>query len=744
MTKQGVVKLLDFGLAKIEKALSVDDATLTMGLTVQGTILGTLLYMSPEQISGQEADVRSDIFAYGLILYEMLTGKRAFDGTTAASIMGAILERPAPSITDVAPAALDRVLKRCLEKDPEKRWQSARDLKSALELVTLPVPEAPATVIPPHPPTARGWLWPSVAGVLTVALGVTTWGWLKPTPVEPRPIAHFVAATPQGISSMPIAVSPDGSRIAFVSASGDRIYLRTLDDPLVKPLPGTEGGGFPVFSPDGQWLAFYTGAGPVQLKKIPLTGGAPVTVATGLATATPMSWGEDGNFLLPGPSISRIPDSGGPPLLIGKVDPAKGEVLLGGPQLLPGGTHILAGRFTAKGGANDVTVIAVDAKTGETTVLLENGGEPRFVASGLRPGIGHLVYGRNGTLFAAAFDAGTLHVGPAVPVLEGIQLKASLMPAGFSLNGTVAYPTGFGTILSVNPSALTWVDRQGTEQPASATVRAYATPRVSPDGGRVAFHIQEIRQNIDNHLWMLDLTRGTNSRLTFEGNNTGPVWTPDGRQLIYSAASSVIGSIGTIASLGTDANSQPLTLMEEVIGRPTATSVLPDGKFVIGTTGNNVWVLPLGGDPKTAKPQPFLDNRFTRAEFQFSPDGKWVAYQSNESGRNEVYVSPFPGPGGKSQVSTDGGTQPRWNRNGRELFFRSGAKLMAVDTELAPAFRAGTPKMLFEKVSSDYDVHPDGKRFLMLKPAATTTDSSELHIILNWFEDLRRKVPLEK
>jgi serine/threonine protein kinase len=274
VTKQGVVKLLDFGLAKIEKAISVDDATLTMGLTVQGTILGTLLYMSPEQISGQEADPRSDIFAYGLILYEMLTGKRAFEGTTAASIMGAILERPAPSISDVAPAGLDRVLKRCLEKDPEKRWQSARDLKSALELVTLPVPEAPAAVVPP-PPTQRSWLWQAVAGVLAIALGIALWGWLKPTPAEPRPITHFVAATPQGIAGNPIAVSPDGSRIAFPSASFERIYLRSMDDPLAKSLPGTEDGRFPVFSPDGQWLAFYTGTAPVQLKKIPLTGGAP-------------------------------------------------------------------------------------------------------------------------------------------------------------------------------------------------------------------------------------------------------------------------------------------------------------------------------------------------------------------------------------------------------------------------------------------------------------------------------------
>jgi Tol biopolymer transport system component len=313
---------------------------------------------------------------------------------------------------------------------------------------------------------------------------------------------------------------------------------------------------------------------------------------------------------------------------------------------------------------------------------------------------------------------------------------------GFSRSGTVAYPAGaYGSVIA-NPVTLGWVNRQGAEQPLSAAVRGYADPRISPDGGRVAIDIVDLGQTIDRHIWLLDAVRGTTSRLTFDQANMSPVWTPDGRRLIYTSASSAVSPRGALASVATDGSGQPETLREEGVARATATSVSPDGKFVIGSTGNDVWVLSLGGDPKTAKTLPFLDNRFTRAEFQFSPDGKWVAYQSNESGRNEIYVSPFPGPGGKFQVSSDGGTQPRWNRNGRELFFRSGAKMMAADTELTPTFRAGTPKMLFEKVSSDYDVHPDGKRFLMLKPAATTDDNSELHIILNWFEDLRKKVPL--
>ncbi len=740
-------KVLDFGLATAIQAGARDTShqpgsespTLTMGATAAGTIMGTAAYMSPEQAAGKPVDKRADIWSFGVVLWEMLTGQRLFTGESVSHILADVLRAPI-EFEKIPAGPLRQLLQRCLDRDVKTRLRDIGEARIALTRASQPEPAPP----PPVPVEAKKpFLWIAATVAMTALAAVGLWGWLKPAPAERRPITHFVTATPQGIAAQPIAVSSDGSRIAWASASLDHIYLRTMDDPLVKSIPGTEGGRFPTFSPDGQWLAFYTGAGPFQLKKIPLAGGAPLTVATGLPGATPLSWGEDGNFLLPGPSISRIPDSGGQPVLIGKVDPTKGEIQFGAPSSLPGAAHVLAFLLTAKGGINEVPIIAVDAKTGERRVLLESAGEARFVPSGSRPGIGHLVYAHNGFLFAAAFDASTLKVGPAAPVLEGMRNLAVLMGAGFSRTGTVAYPGGTGSVTLGNPATLTWVDRQGTEQPVSATVRNFASPRVSPDGGRVAFDVFEAGQTIDRHLWLLDLMRGTTSRLTFDRANGSPVWTPDSRRLIYASSPGVVGVRGSIASLATDGSGQPVTLMDEGPG-PVPTSVSPDGKFVIGATGNDVWVLPLGGDPKTAKPQPFLDNRFLRAEFQFSPDGKWVAYQSNESGRNEVYVSPFPGPGGKSQVSTDGGTQPRWNRNGRELFFRSGAKMMAVDTELAPAFRAGTPKMLFEKVSSNYDVHPDGKRFLMLKPAATTADNSELHIILNWFDDLRKKVPLEK
>jgi len=463
-----------------------------------------------------------------------------------------------------------------------------------------------------------------------------------------------------------------------------------------------------------------------------------------------MSWGDDGNLLLGGTDIERISETGGQPAVIAKLDRAKGEAAFSSPQLLPGGKYILASVVTAKG-LSDLQVVAVTVGNGERKVLLEAAGETRFAPTGAKPGVGHLVYTRNGSLFAATFNAATLQVGPAVPVLEGIRNVLGLNGTGFSRSGTLAYPGG--NLVIGNSSTLMWVDRQGTEQPLTAPVRLYVSPRISPDGGRIAFGVVELATVIDSQVWVHDAARGTTTRLTFERANANPVWTPDGKRLIYlSAPGFVGGGAGTLAAVASDGSGPPVKLMGEGLN-PVPTSVSADGKLVMGVrsstnlgqpSGSEIWVLPLdGAKAAEATPQPFLDTRFTRGNLQFSPDGKWVAYESNETGRNEIYVVPYPGPGGKSQVSTDGGAQPRWNRNGRELFFRSGSKLMAVDVETGAVFRAGTPRMLFEKASSDYDVAPDGRRFIMLKPAATAADTSELHVILNWFDDLRRRVPLE-
>ena len=748
VTKQGV-KLLDFGLAKIDKPVAIAQETVTMALTSQGQILGTLLYMSPEQLQGKEADSRSDIFSFGCVLYEMLTGKRAFDDASPASVIGAILERPAPSIGDIAPPALDRVLKQCLEKDPENRWQSARDLKSALELVQFPAPVgSPAFPVRSKLP----WVVAAIFAALAAGGGYFA---LRDRPAAPLPLIHFTTSTPQGSGTNPIVVSPDGSHIAFVGATVNQIYLRAMDDPVARPVPGTENGRFPVFSPDGQWLAFLAGtAQPFQLKKVPIAGGAALTLASGFRTAAPMSWGEDG-ILLGGTDLDRIPEAGGQPAVIAKPDVAKGELLFISPELLPGGKYILVTVVTTKG-LSDLQVAVVAVATGEEKVLLEAAGESLFAPTGAKPGVGHLVYARNGSLFAATFNAATLQVGPATPVLEGVRSLAGLNAAGFSRSGTLVYPSaasGTGGALGAE-STLMWVDRQGTEQPLTAPPRVYVGPRISPDGGRIAFAVGDFAQTVDYQVWVHDVVRGTTARLTFERVNMNPVWTPDGKRLIYMSAASAVAGLrtSTLAVVAADGSSQPVTLMGEGFN-PFPTSVSLDGKLVIGvrspafarSDATQIWVLPLEDSAKAteAKPQPFLDTRFTRGDLQFSPDGKWVAYESNETGRNEIYVVPYPGPGGRSQVSTDGGAQPRWNRNGRELFFRNGAKMMAVDVQTGATFRTGTPRMLFEKVSSDYDVAPDGRRFLMLKAATAAAESSDLHVILNWFDDLRRRVPLE-
>jgi serine/threonine-protein kinase len=718
--------------------------TLTMAATQAGVIMGTAAYMSPEQAAGKQADKRADIWSFGVVLWEMLTGQRLFGGgETVSHILADVLRAPF-DFEKVPAGPLRQLLERCLDRDVKTRLRDIGEARVALARVSLadPVPQA----VPQHAPAKTSWMWMAATAAMTVLAGVALWGWLKPTPPEPRPLIHFTTATPQGMGTNPIAVSRDGSRLAFIGAKTAQIYLRTMDDPMVKPIPGTENGRFPAFSPDGQWLAFFGGtAAPFELRKIPIAGGAALTLASGIPVAVPMTWGLDGNILLGGSDLKRISESGGQPAVIAKGDTAKGELGFTSPQLLPGGKYILASVVTLKG-LTDLRIVAVAVETGEKKVLLGSAGESWYVPTGAKPGVGHLVYAHNGSLFAAAFNAATLQVGPAVPVLEGLRSLSGLTGAGFSHSGTLAY-TGGGSAAFGNQATLIWVDRQGAEQPLTAPPRVYLSPRISPDGGRIAFQVQDLAQNIDIQVWVHDVARGTTTRLTFERANGNPVWTPDGKRLIYTSSIGIANQSGTLGSVAADGSGPPVTLMGEGLN-PSPTSVSSDGKLAIGVrsslgtarSGNEIWVLPLGGD---AKPQPFLDTRFTRGDLQFSPDGKWVAYESNETGHNEIYVVPYPGPGGKSQVSTDGGTQPRWNRNGRELFFRSGAKLMAVDVETGAAFRAGVPRMLFQKASSDYDVAPDGRRFLMLKPAAAAAESSDLHVILNWFDDLRRRVPLE-
>jgi serine/threonine-protein kinase len=760
ITAEGQVKLLDFGLAKAIEDPSpasnpADSPTLTLGHTRAGAILGTAAYMSPEQAVGKPADRRSDIFSFGSVVYEMLAGERAFHGDSGPEILVAVAsaEPDWGKLPAETPEWLRALLRRCLVKDRKQRLQAIGEARLVLENPGA----ADAGQKPGGRLKARPHKWIAATALAIVVAGVGWWLALRPAPPPPRPVTRFATSITEGKGTNRLALpvlSRDGSRIALRTGDRGEIHVRMMDEFESKPIAGTGGGtGPPCFSPDGQWLAYATGA---QLKKVPVAGGASLTLVDGLAGADFCHWGEDGFILFePSPVLMRVPASGGKVETIATPDAKSGEVSYESPQLLPGGTHVLFSIVGARGLA-EPQVAVLNLRTREKTILLEGAGLSRYAPSGPNPQTGHIVYARNGSLFAVPFDVNRLQAGSPAPVLEGVASRTSIGLFGFSDSGTLAYVGGEGAASA--PLTLMWVDRQGKEEPLAAPARAYSLPRISPDGGRVAVPAVEL-QAYTADLWIHELARaGSLTRITFGGANTAPVWTPDGKRLIYASAPSMVGGAGGLSSAPADNSGPPTTLLASERPGYYPTGVSPDGKLLMGVRGRttrgsaqDVWVLPLGdGSSGGAKPRNFLDSQFNERHAAFSPDGRWVAYTSDDTGRSEVYVVPYPGPGGKSQVSTDGGSAPRWNRNGRELFFRNGNKMMAVEVETSPAFQARTPKMLFEAEHAqsfdgsgqDYDVSPDGRRFVMLKQGvAPQAQAGEMRVVLNWFEELRRRVP---
>jgi eukaryotic-like serine/threonine-protein kinase len=747
LTKSGA-KLLDFGLAKLkqESAAPVSELPTKDAITAEGSIVGTLQYMAPEQIEGKQSDTRTDIFAFGAVVYEMATGKKAFEGKTSASVMAKILESdPAPMtlLQPMTPPALDRVVKKCLVKEPEDRWQSAKDLTDELKWIaeesaprSAPsgVPVAPSHVSP------RWMVVFAVAGLVVAAIAAFAVWFLRPTPQ--RPVTRFAISLPAGqrvaaLDSPFVVLSPDGTRLAYVATQGSiqQLYLRAMDSPEAKPIPGTEGATAPFFSPDSQWVGFFVGT---KLKKISVSGGAAVT----LCDVAPVnfqgaSWGSGDTivFQAPGGPL-RVSAAGGTPQRFATVDSKKAEDYFW-PEFLPGGNAVL---FAAGAGIGSL------ADAGHVVVLSQQSGKRRDLTGGTRPSYaptGHLIYAQAGTLMAMPFDAQRLTVtGSPVPVLEGV-LESTASGVGqysFSSTGSLVYLSGGpqGT-----QRRLVWVDRKGAEQPLPAPARGYRTPRLSPDGRRVAVGTTE------SQIWLYDLARETLTRLTFQGSGNTPIWTPDGKRVAFQSSVAGDPAANVFWQLADGSGSaERLTAGEyqHIDG-----SWSPDGQVlafveVNPTTGRDIWTLHVSGD---RKPQPFLRTPFNEAAPQFSPDGRWLAYASDESGRYEIYVRPYPGPGGKWQISTEGGNEPVWGHNG-EIFYRSGNKMVAVDTTSHPSFSAGRPKVLFEspyvpalQTNANYDVSPDGQRFLMVKENEATS-AAQINVVLNWFEELKQKVPTGK
>jgi eukaryotic-like serine/threonine-protein kinase len=744
-------KLLDFGLAKPATTLPAGvplTASMHSPVTEQGTIIGTFQYMSPEQIEGKELDGRSDIFSLGAVLYEMLTGQRAFQGKSQLNVASAILEKePAPIsiLKPMTPPAFHHAIRRCLAKDPEERWQKARDLEWELNWIA----EAGSELA--HPPTAgakaaRGADWqPLIVSLCALVFGaviasLATWN-LKPTP--PRPVTRTTITLPPGerlvASSLPAMVfSPDGNRLVYnaIQDGTRRLYLRAMDSLEGRPIPGTEGAEEPFFSPDGQWLGFSSDG---KLKKVSLSGGAPLTVGD-MAQNYGSSWGSQGMIALALGATSvlgQVSDAGGPSRPLTRFE--QGEIAHRYPEFLPGGKAVLFAASNSRFDWTDAQVAVQSIQTGERRNLI-GGMQPRYAASG------HLIYGQGGNLMAVPFDPRRLAVtGAAVPVVEGVLQSTvyGVVQYSVSASGSLAYVPG-GTQAAA-PRKLVWVSRNGAEQPIGAPERAYRSPRLSPDGRQVAVAIEG--QEKETQTWLYDLSRETLTRLTFEGNyNVNAIWTPDGKRIAFESAKEGPQNIFWQRADGSG-GLERLTTSDRT---HVPMSWSPDGKFLAfmessPSTGYDIWVLRLGD----RKALPFLQTPFSESAPRFSPNGRWLAYLSNESGRYEIYVQPYPGPGRKLQVSTEGGTEPAWNPNGRELFYRSGDRMMAVEVTTQPALSAGKPRMLFEgryvptpATFPNYDVSPDGERFLMLKPnEEEASAATQIEIVLNWFEELKHRAP---
>jgi len=741
VTKQGI-KLLDFGLAKLKPApLKETDATLTQALskplTRDGQILGTLQYMSPEQLHGKDADARSDLFSFGCVLYEMVTGKRAFDGQSAASVIAAILERPAPSVADVAPQALDRVLKRCLEKDPDKRFQNALDLKSALQSAMLAAGETTSsTAIPARSHSRLGYAGWIAAALLAVAAGTLLWmRYAGPKPVAEQ--VQFQIPAPENSTIDSFALSPDGRILAFVA--GDRLWIRPLDSIEAHPLPGTEGAERPFWSPDSQFVAFDAQS---KLKKIAASGG-PAQILCDVKAAYGGTWNRDGVIVLPlsfNSGLFRVPASGGTPmpLALDSFGRTTSQIV---PEFLPDGRHVL---YWTGSGTPALYVGSLDGAPGKRLIL--DPGKANYVPAADAGGPdGYLVFRRGDTLMAQGFDPNRLNlVGAASPIAEKIA-GTSIWPAFHaSANGTLVYSQSSGS----GAVQLVWRDRAGKQLGLFGPPGTYETFRLSPDEKRVVFANGKSTPDV----WVLDSVRGVITRLTFDPAIDDPaMWSPDGLRIVWASNRSGAFDLYIKPANGAGAD-RLLTKMGTSNGWPEDWS--QDGRFLINQlpgakTGQDLWIAPQSSNNETAaeKPFPYLQSEFDEQHGRFSPDGHWVVYVSNESGRDEIYVQSFPVSGAKFQISAGGGREPQWPKDGKEIFYIAEDRtLMAVPVKLGgpDSFQVGQAKPLFRLsmvsnfiVPRSYAVSNDGQRFLTPEIPGGAS-APPLTVVLNWQAGLKK------
>jgi len=749
ITPDGTVKILDFGLAK-EWGPGPGDAdftespTLTAEMTREGTILGTAPYLSPEQALGKAVDRRTDIWAFGCVLYEMLTGKRAFPGSTSTEIMALILERDPDwsALAPTTPSALRRLLGRCLEKDPKRRIRDAGDIALALE--DLDLEESTQTVDLSRSGSSLAlktlpWLLVTAAAILALV------GWIgKPSPThsEASPVLRFTQSSPApldigqiGHFGPAVAVSPDGHVLAWVGLVGEstQLYMRHLDEDAVHPISGTEGGFAPFFSPDSEWIGFFAGG---RLKKVSVGGGVPQTIRK-LGHLHGASWG-DGIIVLEG-----VGDG-----ILFQVDPSSGEMerieisnqpdYLGGyPTLLPGSNAI----FVTAQGRDNVDLVSLD--TGEVTTLVTEGSHGSYLPSG------HLVWTQEDNLLAAPFDLARREItGEANTVVEGIISETHvglISHYAVSNAGTLAYLPGTVATSGVRP---TWVNLDGSMKPLPLPPEAtYLSPRLSPDGQMLLISSQIEGRS----LWLYDLGRGVAGPVTGDDSNEfWAIWTPDGKEIVFNSQRG--GNAANLWRQPVDRSLSPTQLTTVASTHQLPMDMTRDGRTVIfirnsGIEGSfDIHILHLDGEPTIS---PLLETSADEIHPKLSPDERWLAYSSNVSGRLEIYVQPFPGLGARVRVSPNGGVEPLWSPSGDRLFYRSenGRRAFAVDVLADDPLQFGREALLFDgsftasiNWARKWDIHPDGDRFLMLRHE--TTDPVEgIRVVTNWFAELERLVP---
>ncbi len=757
VTPDGTVKVLDFGLAKAyaEGGAARSDIslspTMTAAATQAGMILGTAAYMSPEQAAGQMTDRRSDVWSFGVVLLEMLTGRKTFGGETVSHTLASVLkEEPDWSrLPSDLPPRVRALLERCLSKKVRRRLQSIGEARILLEEYR----DAPDSFAPAAQPVAtvaavttpiwkRAAPW-TAAALLGLALATAPL-WLGGEAAAPLPPRRLALAVPEGEFlfrgyGSSIVVSPDGSKILYVTdRQGHRkLYVHYLDQwagtVLAEGPNATTGPYQPFFSPDGQWAGFVTRT---EMKKVPIRGGTPITLCE-VDRSRGASWGEDGNIVFaqnPGGPLFRIPSTGGVPEPLTTLDEKASEATHRWPQVLPGGKGVLFTSQTGESNFDGASIEVFDLATRQRKVVHKGGTYARYVPSG------HIVYSNQYTLFALPFDVAKLEpAGSVSPMVEGVAGARTEGGAHFSVadDGTLIYATGEAEL----SNTLVWSDRKGVTAPLWDVPQDYGDVSVSPDGSRLVT-VVDVEGNSD--LWVRDLARDVPTRLTFgEGADVSPIWSPDGQFIYFSSQRAGKVAIYRKAADGSGDDEQILARDSTI----SPNSISPDGKTMIfnemvGGQGD-LWIHPLGGGDS----QPFASGPKFEYDAVFSPDGRWIVYGSNESGPFEVYVRPASGDRGKWQISSGGGVYPRWTRDGRSIIFRAmdGAVVsVAVETG-GDAFRAGRIETLFNGpfvLTSDgndhYDITPDPDRFVMVMRREETRETHEhIQIVLGWLGELK-------